>query len=168
MSGIVGDNTDDGSGVINAPIGGATVSSSDPTTSTNAALGTQWANSSTGDYYVCTDATTDDNIWINVDNAQDSIQNLPFGGVGGGQSYGFSMGGAVPSAKSNVIQKYSFSSDGWIPNIRAIRVACKGVLMGIVIVVLAQPQTKMLWTNFNFRVEVIHLMSEMQRWVVTM
>ena len=38
MSGIVGDNTDDGSGVINAPTGGATVSSSDPTTSTNAAL----------------------------------------------------------------------------------------------------------------------------------
>ena len=73
MSGIVGDNTDDGSGVINAPTGGATVSSSNPTTSTNATLGTQWVNSSTGNYYICTDATTDANVWTNVDAGQSSI-----------------------------------------------------------------------------------------------
>ena len=73
MSGIVGDNIDDGSGVINAPAGGATVSSSNPTVTTNATLGTQWANSSTGNYYICTDATADANIWTNVDSGQASI-----------------------------------------------------------------------------------------------
>ena len=73
MSGIVSDNVDDGSGVINAPTGGATVSASNPTTSTNATLGTQWVNSSTGNYYICTDATTDANVWTNVDAGQSSI-----------------------------------------------------------------------------------------------
>ena len=73
MSGIVSDNVDSGSGVINAPTGGATVSSSNPTTSTNATLGTQWVNSSTGNYYICTDATTDANVWTNVDAGQSSI-----------------------------------------------------------------------------------------------
>ena len=80
MSGIVSDNVDDGSCVINAPTGGATISSSNPTITTNATLGTQWANSSTGDYYICTDATTDANVWTNVDDAQDSIEPYSFQG----------------------------------------------------------------------------------------
>ena len=106
MSGIVSDNVDDGSGVINAPTGGATVSSSDPTTSTNADLGTQWANSATGDYYICTDATTDANVWTNVDDAQDSIAPFAFPG----SSYGYITGGTLPV--NNVISKVSFTSDG--------------------------------------------------------
>lgn len=101
MSGIVGDNTDDGSGVINAPTGGATVSSSNPTITTNAELGTNWANSSTGDYYICTDATTDGNVWINVDDAGGHILYYL------GQSHGFTAGGG-----SDVIDRFAFASDG--------------------------------------------------------
>lgn len=105
MSGIVGDNVDDGSGVINAPTGGATVSSSNPTITTNAELGTNWANSSTGDYYICTDATTGGNVWTNVDNGQDSISPI-FGGA----TYGYALGGRTGGASQvDTIQKISFA-----------------------------------------------------------
>ena len=106
MSGIVCDNVDDGSGVINAPTRGATISSSNPTITTNATLGTQWANSSTGDYYICTDATTDANVWTNVDEAQDSIQPYSFQG----SNYGYVYGGTYPTSAD--VQQFSFTSDG--------------------------------------------------------
>ena len=110
MSGIVSDNTDDGSGVINAPAGGATVSSSNPTITTNATLGTQWANSSTGDYYILTDATTDSNVWTNVDNAQDSI--APWAFTDGGETSIYTMGGHLASTRSAKIEKIAVASDG--------------------------------------------------------
>jgi len=46
----------------------ATVSGSDPTKTTNPAsgVGTLWLNSTSGEVYVCTDATTNVNIWKNV------------------------------------------------------------------------------------------------------
>ena len=76
MSGIVGDNVDDGSGVIKASVGGATISASDPATDTNATLGTQWANSTSGEYFVCTDATTDENVWTNVGEGTGDIEPI--------------------------------------------------------------------------------------------
>ena len=68
MSGIVGDNIDDRSGVINAPAGGATVSASDPAVDTNPAdgVGTIFVNSTSGEMYICTDATAGENAWTNV------------------------------------------------------------------------------------------------------
>ena len=124
MSGIVSDNVDDGSGVINAPTGGATISSSNPTITTNATLGTQWANSSTGDYYICTDATTDANVWTNVDAGQDSIQPYAFGGT----VSGYQTGGYPPN--SDIMNKFSFTSDGDssdIGNLTLARHALAGV-----------------------------------------
>ncbi|MDP7367397.1 MAG: hypothetical protein QGH83_09090, partial [Candidatus Pacebacteria bacterium] len=49
-------------------VAGPTVSASDPTINTNPSggVGTQWANSTSGEMYVCTDATAGANIWTNV------------------------------------------------------------------------------------------------------
>ena len=49
------------------------MSASDPAIDTNAELGTQWANSTSGEFYVLTDATAGKNVWTNVDAAGDDI-----------------------------------------------------------------------------------------------
>ncbi len=45
----------------------ATQSASDPAIDTNPAtgLGTKWINTTSGEIFVCTDATTDANVWTN-------------------------------------------------------------------------------------------------------
>ena len=45
-----------------------TTSANDPTITTNpgTGVGTMWLNSSSGELYCCTDATTNDNIWTNI------------------------------------------------------------------------------------------------------
>ena len=91
-----------GAALTNIP--GVTNSASDPTITTNATLGTQWANSTSGEFYILTDATTDKNVWTNVGAGSGDIFSLQ------GSSFGFTSGGTSPS--SNVIQKYSYSSDG--------------------------------------------------------
>ena len=74
MSGIVGDNIDDGSGVVKAS-GGATVSSSDPAIDTNPAdgVGTIFVNSTSGEMYICTNATAGSNVWTNVGSGTGNI-----------------------------------------------------------------------------------------------
>ena len=69
----------DGSNLTNLSAG-ATVSASDPAIDTNATLGTQWANSTSGEFYVCTDATTDNNVWTNTGAGSGNI--APIGYVG--------------------------------------------------------------------------------------
>ena len=102
MSGIVADNVDRASGVVTAAAAGPTISASDPTISTNATLGTQWANSTSGEFYVCTDATADANVWTNVGGGSGDIEPWAFQG----ESYGYASGGA-----SNVIDKWTLASD---------------------------------------------------------
>ena len=48
-------------------------SASDPTISSNMALGTMWVNHSNGSVYICTDATTDANYWKNVGSGTGDI-----------------------------------------------------------------------------------------------
>jgi hypothetical protein len=64
MSGKVTDNIGTGSGVISAPVT-STESSSDPVTSTNPAtgVGTEWHNTTSGEIFICTDATAGANVW---------------------------------------------------------------------------------------------------------
>tara|TARA_Y100000310_G_scaffold61521_1_gene56814 strand:- start:331 stop:1560 length:1230 start_codon:yes stop_codon:yes gene_type:complete len=74
MSGKIQNNTDRQSGVIgSAP--SATTSSSNPTISTNPAtgLGTEWHNTSTGDIFLCFDATTNLNKWKGQRTFSDQI-----------------------------------------------------------------------------------------------
>ena len=89
---------------------GATVSASDPAIDTNATLGTQWANSTSGEFYICTDATTDENVWTNVGAGTGDIQPVPpFQGSIAGYTYGGYNG---PAARTAGYEKHSFTSDG--------------------------------------------------------
>ena len=90
-------------------ISAVTTSATDPAIDTNPTLGAVWVNKTSGNTFVCTDATTDANIWTNVGGGSGDIQ--PF--VYQGTSYGYSLGGyqkpPAPNYK-NYIQKYSFAS----------------------------------------------------------
>jgi hypothetical protein len=120
----------DGSGNMPAIAGGAitgiesaTKSASDPTILTNPAtgLGTKWINTTSGDIYVCTDATTDENTWTNVGEQSGNIQ-LEFAG----QTYGYKMGGRNGSTMHDAIEKYSFTSDGNATDVANLSVARDG------------------------------------------
>jgi len=105
----------DGSGNLPAVDGslltgvvGAIKSSSDPTISTNPSggVGTEWHNKTTGQMYICTDATAGANVWSNVGAGSGNIVPYFFQGT----QYGFVYGGTYPTSAD--IQKWSFTSDG--------------------------------------------------------
>ena len=54
----------------------ATISANDPTISTNPSggVGTEWNNSTSGEMYICTDATAGANVWTNVGAGSDNIE----------------------------------------------------------------------------------------------
>ena len=84
----------------------ATISANDPTISTNPSggVGTEWNNSTSGEMYICTDATAGANVWTNVGEGTGDIQPWLFGGT----NRGFAAG----NESSNVIDSFSFASDG--------------------------------------------------------
>ena len=88
-------------------VAGPTISANDPAIDTNATLGTQWANSTSGEMFVCTDATAGENVWTNVGAGTGDIQSWAFQGTVSGYASGGQSG-----PPSNVIDKFSFSSDG--------------------------------------------------------
>jgi len=85
---------------------GITESSSDPTISTNPAggVGTEWCNTTSGEVYICTDATAGANVWTNVGAGSGNVNPWEFGG----SSYGFVCGNQA----GNNINRFSFASDG--------------------------------------------------------
>ena len=97
----------DGSQLIN-PNTGSTKSASDPTISTNPSggVGTEWQNTTSGEVYICTDATAGENVWKNVGEGSGNITPWQFGGT----TYGYGLGGN-PAPQNNVIDKYSYASD---------------------------------------------------------
>ena len=97
----------DGSQITNMP--GATKSSNDPTISTNPSggVGSEWHNTSTGEAYICTDATAGANVWTNIGAGSDNIQPYYYGG----DIAGFTSGGYVPNSASNVIDQFSYTSN---------------------------------------------------------
>ena len=106
----------DGSGVLGAVDGSqltgvasATKSSSNPTISSNPSggLGSKWINTSTGQIFICTDATAGENIWTNVGAGSADIEPYAFQGT----NYGFLAGGYVNGAH-NGIHRFSLTSDG--------------------------------------------------------
>ena len=103
---------------------GVIKSSSDPTISSNKAVGTQWANTTSGELYVCTDATAGANVWTNVGEGTDNIAPYYYQGT----TYGYTHGGEVPP-DSNVIDKFSFTSDANATDVGDLTVAmdyCSG------------------------------------------
>ena len=89
-----------------------TTSASDPATNTNPAggVGTVWVNTTSGETYACTDATTDNNVWTNVGGGTGDVVPYSFQG----SNYGYTYGGAsnAGATEHNDIQQYSFNSDG--------------------------------------------------------
>jgi len=106
----------DGSALTGVGVTPVTTSASDPTITTNPSggLGTIWANSTSGEMYVLTDATASANVWTNVGSGFGDVSK-PFGGLGGGTVSGYVTGGyghlgSGPAV--NIIEKYSLTSDG--------------------------------------------------------
>jgi len=97
-------------------VASATKSASNPTASTNPAtgLGTKWINTTTGDVYILTDATAGANVWTNSGAGTGDITSWNFQG----SSYGYICGGWIDASGtpqnyiSNVIERYSFTTDG--------------------------------------------------------
>ena len=90
-----------GANLTNAP--GPTQSTSDPTISSNLTLGTKWVNKTSGEVYICTDATAGENVWTNVGAGSGDIKPWFFGG----ESYGFAMG---RHPEENATNRFSFAS----------------------------------------------------------
>ena len=102
---------------------------SDPAITSNRDLGTLWANSVSGNLFVCTDATSNNNVWRNVGGGDYHIATAAFGGNGPGSVSGYSVGGnrypSVPNAVNN-IDKFSFSSNGNATNVGTMATATDG------------------------------------------
>jgi hypothetical protein len=60
----------------------STTETTDPLITSNLAVGHFWINSTSGEAFVCTDATTNDNVWTNIGEGVDHIP-FPFFGTGG-------------------------------------------------------------------------------------
>jgi len=108
MSGIIGTNSGRVSGTIGSAGSGITTSSSDPEVDTNPSggVGTVFTNTTSGETYVCTDATTDENVWTNVGDGTGNVEPIPFNQ---GTQYGYTAGGA---SRTTTIDRFSFASDG--------------------------------------------------------
>jgi len=84
-----------------------TKSASDPAITTNGAVGDQWVNTTSGEMFVCTDATTDENVWTNVGEGVDNI--VPLGAYFGER--GLSAGGENSGFK-NTIEYVTIATTG--------------------------------------------------------
>jgi hypothetical protein len=98
----------DGSAVTNFSPRAVVKNASDPTVSTNHAngVGTVWANTTSGEMFICTNATAGANVWTNVGAGTGDVQPYRFQGTIAGYVYG----GTEPT--SGDVQKFSFTSDG--------------------------------------------------------
>ena len=82
--------------------------SSDPTISTNPTkgVGTKYRNTTSGEMYICIDATAGKNIWVNVGAGRGDID-----WNGQGEISGYTVGGHGAPGSVNTIDKHSFVSD---------------------------------------------------------
>ena len=94
--------------ITNIP--GATKSASDPVIATNPSggVGTEWHNTTSGEVYICTDATAGANVWKNVGAGSGDI--TPYSYMG--ESYGYSLGRYAYPAETNSVsmERYAFAS----------------------------------------------------------
>ena len=109
----------DGSALTNLP-SGVTKNASDPAIDTNPSggVGTIWANTTSGEMYVLTDATAGANVWTNVGAGTGDVQPWGFQGTIAGYTAGGNHG---PS--SDVIDKWSFVSDANATDVGNLTVA---------------------------------------------
>jgi hypothetical protein len=94
------------SGAAITGLSSVTKNASDPAIATNPSggVGTVWQNTTSGEMYICTDATAGENVWTNIGEGTGDIQAFH----GAGSSYGYIAGGSLGSQ----IERYSLVSDG--------------------------------------------------------
>ena len=80
-----------GANFLNKP--GPLTSASDPAIDSNKALGTEWLNTTSGEMYICTDATAGANVWTNVGAGSGHI--APVHGTGSCFGFEFGVGSIV-------------------------------------------------------------------------
>ena len=97
----------DGSALTGLP-DSVTKNASDPATDTNPSggLGTIWLNTTSGEMFILTDATTDENVWTNIGAGSGDVEPWIFQGTVSGYAVGGNQGAA-----GSVIEKYSYTSD---------------------------------------------------------
>ncbi|SVA32172.1 uncharacterized protein METZ01_LOCUS85026, partial [marine metagenome] len=86
-----------------------TKSASDPAIDTNpsAGVGAEWVNTTSGEVYLCTDATAGANVWTNVGAGSGDIAPIPPTG-----NYGYIAAGSTVSPwSSDTVHRYPFASD---------------------------------------------------------
>ena len=88
----------------------ATVSTSDPVIATNPSggVGTKWINKTSGEVYICTDATAGENVWTNVGAGSGDISPWVYPAT----SYIYVLGGRLSPNNYNYIERFSVTSDG--------------------------------------------------------
>jgi hypothetical protein len=99
-----------------------TTSASDPLITTNGTLGDVFINTTSGETYICTDATTDENVWTNVGSGDGDIQPPAYPG----ESYGYVAGGTYPTSgpiNSDRIHQFNFATEADATHIGNILVA---------------------------------------------
>ena len=104
---VMGDSGDSFSlaaGATATGFGDITKSASDPAADTNPAggVGTVWANTTSGEMFILTDATAGANVWTNVGNGTGSI---------GGSSYTTATGGTVTEDGDYKVHTFTSSGD---------------------------------------------------------
>ena len=99
-------------------------SSSDPTISTNPSggVGTKYKNTTSGEMYICTNATAGQNTWTNVGGGTGNVAPWFFGG----DQYGYQYGGNTGPATSYALtmEKWSLASDADATAIGDMAVGC--------------------------------------------
>ena len=87
-----------------------TENASDPAITTNPSggVGTFWVNTTSGETFCLTDATSNANIWVNIGGGSGDYGKA-FGGSGPGTIAGFASGGYTPTVV-NTIDKFTFGS----------------------------------------------------------
>jgi len=92
-----------------------TNAASDPAIDTNGTLGDVYINTTSGETYICTDATTDANVWTNVGAGTGNVVPfVPYGTVAGFHVGGYNYQGSAPWAlgATKRINRISFVTDG--------------------------------------------------------
>ena len=90
-------------------ISGMTKVTSDPALNTNpsSGVGTTWLNKSSGDLFVCKDATAGANVWINIGGGSGDVGKV-FGGRGLGTVAGYTAGGYTTTTfHKDTVDKFS-------------------------------------------------------------
>lgn len=91
-------------------VGGARIKDVDPTVTENLPAGSFFINKTSGEIWICTDATTDANVWINVGDSSGNIIFDPPGFTAGDTGY---IGGGYPGGPVYVgtLDKMTFSTE---------------------------------------------------------